>query len=59
MLKERLIIDQIMLEVDPGARSKMRRRERDLKRAGRPSFWPAGTPLSRAKMPDFSTAFGE
>jgi hypothetical protein len=58
-LKERLIIDWIMLEVDPAARAKMRRRERALRRAGRPSFWPAGTPMSRAKMPDFSTAFGE
>ena len=59
LLKERLIVDQIRLEADPKERSKRRRRERALKRAGRPSFWPAGTPLSRAKMPDFSTAFGE
>jgi hypothetical protein len=60
LLKERLIVDQIRLEADPKARAKMMRRERDMKRnQGRSSFWPAGAPFDQAKMPDFSTAFGE
>ena len=62
LLKERMLIDQIRLEVDPKARAKMRRRERKLKREGRGSFWPAGVglgDLDRVRMPAFSTTRGE
>ena len=60
LIKERLIVDQLRLEADPRARAKMLRREAKMRREqGRKSFWPAGTPISKARMPDFSTALGQ
>lgn len=60
LLKERLIVDQIRLEADPKARTKMLRRERKMRREqNRSSFWPAGADLDQARLPDFSTALGE
>jgi hypothetical protein len=55
LLKERLIVDQIRLEADPKARSKMRRREQKMQRnEGRSSFWPAGQ-TRPTRAPDFDT----
>lgn len=55
LLKERLIIDQIRLEADPGARANMQRRERDMfKDTGRSSWWPAGK-SGPDRSPDLGT----
>ena len=55
LLKERLLVDQIRLEADPKARSKMLRRSRKLQREqGRGSWWPSGA-TSPERAPEFGS----
>lgn len=55
LLKERLIVDQIRMEVDPQARSKMIRRERKMKKEeNRSSWWLPGTDAPQ-RGPSFET----
>ena len=55
LLKERLLVDQIRLEADPKARSKMLRRSRKLQREqGRGSWWPSGA-TNPERAPEFGS----